>query len=47
MAKTVVWGGGGCVAVGDMMLEVDVIWLRRLLGLEGGFVAIRGCGPGR
>jgi hypothetical protein len=25
------------------MLEVDVIWLRRLLGLEGGCVASRGC----
>ncbi len=32
---------------GDVMLEVGVIWLRRLLGLEGGFVASRGSDTGR
>ncbi len=31
---------------GDVMLEVGVIWLGRLLGLEGGCVASRGCDAG-
>ncbi len=31
---------------GDVMLEVDVIWLRLLLGQEGGCVASRGCDAG-
>ncbi len=31
---------------GDVMLEVVVKWLRRLLGLEGGCVASRGCDAG-
>ncbi len=31
---------------GDVMLEVGVIWLGRLLGLEGGCVVSRGCDAG-
>jgi hypothetical protein len=31
---------------GDVMLEVDVIWLRRLLVLEGGCVDSRECDAG-
>ncbi len=35
MAKTVVWGGGGCVASrGCDAGGIGVIWLRRLFGVE-------------
>ncbi len=42
------WGWSEDVwLAGDVMLEVGVILLRRLLGLEGGCVASRGSDTGR